>query len=408
MVDFALETTAGLALMATALALASAALPPRRRLSRAAAFVVVATSAVVVLAAAPGAIGDWRFRLDRMIVNAPLKSKTSTLHTAMAARPFDAVLAAQLAVDARERHQPKEALAWANRAINLWPTLTPAHLEAARALAAMGRLDQAMLSYREAIGGRHRASGQALQEAFARSPDVALRERALPDTAASRATLCKRLEEERRIDEALACADVLAARADATELHRLESLRLATLRDDDVDLRRRIDDVLGRGTPDGPNAATVARALARLEGRDAALATTAAWTGLHDPRALLEWRLAVLVTAERIDDARAALALLRPLARTAAEQDRHDRLEADLCAKAGDHGQRVLVLQRLVGRAPGDAELLATLGLAELAAGRTTSAHQTLRRVRETGRAPPSLPALERALGLPPTAPAPR
>ncbi len=411
MVDFALETGAGLALTSVALALASVGLPPRRRLSRAAAFVVVATAGVVVLAAAPDAIRHWRFRLDREIAAAPLKTRTTMLQTVMAARPFDAVTAAQLAIDARERHQPREALAWANRAINLWPTLTPAHLEAARALAAMGRLEQAMLSYREATGGRHRTSGRALQEAFARTRDVRLRERALPDTAAARASLCKRLEEERRLDEALACADVLAARNDATDLHRLEPLRVAARRDDTganiVDLRRRVDEVLARGTPDAAAAATVAKALARLDGRDAALQATSTWTAVKDPRLLLEWRLGEQQAAGHLDDARATLALLRPLARTAAERDAHDRLEAALCAKAGDHGQRVLVLQRLAARHPGDAELLATLGLAEVAAGKTGAAHQTLRRVRETGRTPPSLPALEQALGLPPSTPSP-
>lgn len=410
MVDFALETAAGLALVAVALALASVALPPRRRLSRSGAFVVVATAGVVVLATAPDAIRHWRFRLDREIATAPLSTRTATLHDVMAARPFDAVVATELAIDARERRQPKEALAWANRAINLWPTLTPAHLEAARAMAATGRLEQAMLSYRQATGGRHRTSGQALNEAFARTPDVRLRERALPDTASARDILCKRLEQERRLDEALACADVLAARTDATDLHRLEPLRLASRLDDSAanvgDLRRRVDDVLARGTPDGVAAAAVARALARLDGRDAALQTTSTWTTLGDPRALLEWRLAELGTAGQLDEARATLTLLRPLARTPAERDAHDRLEADLCAKAGDHGQRVLVLLRLAARHPGDAELLATLGLAEVAAGKTGAAHQTLRRVRETGRAPRSLRALEKALGLPPAPPA--
>lgn len=408
LVDFALETGAGLALAAAALALATASLPARRRLSRAGAFVVVATAAVVVLATAPDAIRHWRFRLDREIATAPLKTRTATLHAVMATRPFDAVVATQLAIDARERHQPREALAWANRAINLWPTLTPAHLEAARAMAAMGRLEQAMLSYREAAAGRGRMSGQALQEAFARTRDVALRERALPDTAGARAILCRRLEDEGRLDEALACADVLAARDDASELHRLEPLRLAARRDDSdttrSDLRRRIDAVLAHGTPDGLAAAAVARALARLDGRDAALLTTSTWT-LKDPRALLEWRLSEQQAADALDDARATLSLLRPLARTPAERDAHDRLEAALCARTGDHGQRVLVLQRLVARHPGDAELLATLGLAEVAAGKTAAAHQTLRRVRETGRTPPSLPALEKALGLPPSSP---
>jgi tetratricopeptide (TPR) repeat protein len=400
LVDFALETGAGIALMAVCLGLASIALPARRRISRSLAFVVVAAGAVLVAAAAPGAIRAGRLQVDRDVAQAPLSRRTDALHQAIAARPFDAILAAQLAVDARQRHQPREALAWANRAINLWPTLTPAHLEAARALAAMGKLEQAMLSYREASGGRSRLSRQALTEAFARTPDIDLRRRALVDTAAANASLCRQLEQERRLTEALACADDVAARPDATDVQRLEPLRLAAAGDDVAALRRRIENALQGGPPDGPTAATVARALVRAEGPDAALATTSTWTSLRDPRALLEWRLQALATAGRFDDALQVLAALRPLATSPAERDRHDRSEADLCAQMGNHGQRVLVLQRLVLRHPEDAELLATLGLAEHAAGRSTAAHQTLRRVREAGRSPPSLPALERALGV--------
>jgi hypothetical protein len=264
----------------------------------------------------------------------------------------------------------------------------------------MGKLEQAMLSYREASGGRSRWSRQALSEAFSRTTDTAVRRRALVDTASAQTTLCRQLEQERRLAEALECADEVAARPDATDAHRLEPLRLAIAGDDVMALRRRIASALQRGPPDGPAAAMVARALTRVDGRDAALATTSTWTTLHDPRSLLEWRLHELAAAGRFDDALSTLSSLRPLATSPEERDRHDRSEAELFAQTGNHGQRVLVLQRLVVRHPEDAELLATLGLAEHAAGRSTAAHQTLRRVRETGRSPPSQQALERALGL--------
>lgn len=405
LVDFVLETSAGIALMALCLGLASIALPARARFPRSLAFVVAATAAVLIAATAPGAIRAGRIRVDRQVAEAPLSLRTQTLHEAIAARPFDAVLAAQLAVDARQRHQPRQALAWANRAINLWPTLTPAHLEAARALAAMGKLEQAMLSYREASGGRSRWSRQALAEAFSRTTETALRQRALVDTASAQAALCRQLEHERRLVEALECADAVAARPDATAEHRLEPLRLATASDDLTALRHQIARALDGGPPDGTAAAVVARAIMRIGGREAALATTSTWTTLRDPRALLEWRIQELAAAGRFDEAVGALSSLRPLAKSPEERDRHDRSEAELCARTGNHGQRVLVLQRLVVRHPDDAELLATLGLAEAAAGRSTAARQTLRRVRESGRSPPSQQALERTLGITAEAP---
>lgn len=401
LVDFALETGAGIALMATALGLcAAAARTPSVRLKWPAAMALVVTAGVLVAVHAPGAIRDWHYRLDRELQAAPLSARTAQLQRMLAARPFDGHVASLLAVDARQRHQPREALAWANRALNLWPTLTAANLEAARALAATGHLDQAMLQYRAAAQGDGGKGSAALREALSRTSDVALRERALPDTAAARHTLCKLLEKERRLDDAIACADVLATRADATDVQRLESLRLAVGRDDDGDLRRRVDQALARGVPDGEAAALVARALAKLEGRPAALTTSSLWLpSITDPRPLLQWQLAEHSAAGNLDEARATLTLLRPTARTPADRDRFDRLEADLHGRAGDHGQRLLVLQRLVARHPNDVELLALQGLAEVATGKTGAALMTLKRVRELKGSGPSARAFEKALG---------
>jgi len=410
LVDFALETGAGIALMATALALcASATRTASVRLRWPVAAALVVTAAVLVGAHAPGAIRNWRYRLDRELAAAPLAERTAHLQRMMAARPFDGHVASLLAVDARQRHQPREALAWANRALNLWPTLTAANLEAARALAATGHLDQAMLQYRAAAQGDGGKGSAALREALGRTSDVALRERALPDNANARHTLCRLLEKERRLDDAIACADVLAARSDATDVQRLESLRLAIGRtvdntadgkQEDGDLRRRVAEVLARGVPDGEAAGLVARALARLDGRAAALTTSSVWLPtISDPRPLLQWQLAEHSAAGNLDEARATLTLLRPTARTPADRDRFDRLEADLHGRAGDHGQRLLVLQRLVARHPSDVELLALQGLAEVAAGKTGAALMTLKRVRDLKGSGPTTRAFEKALG---------
>ena len=404
LVDFALETGAGIALMATALALCASMVPTSSlRLKWPLAVGVVAVATVLVAAHGPGAIRDWHYRSDRELAVTALKHRTDRLYAAMAARPFDGHTASLLATDARQRHQPTEALAWANRALNLWPTLTAANLEAARALAATGHLDQAMLHYRAAADGDGGKSIVALREALGRTTDVRLRERALPDRALARFTLCRTLEKEGRLDDAIACADVLAARVDATTLHRLESLRLALLRPtlDDTDLRRRVAEVLARGPPDGEVAVQLARALLHLEGRPAALAMSSTWLAtMGDARPLLQWQLNEHSAAGNLDDARATLQRLRPMARTPADRDRFDRLEADLHGRAGDHGQRLLVIERLAARHPDDAELLALQGLAEVAAGKTGGALLTLKRIHDMNGKGPTVRAFEKAMGM--------
>ncbi|HEY1099644.1 MAG TPA: O-antigen ligase family protein, partial [Myxococcota bacterium] len=227
-VDFALESTAGIALMATALALCAASLDEGRRWRSPvwAACIVVAVG--LVAAHAPAAVSQWRYRLDRALqTSTSPAARQAVLHQMLVARPFDGYACTQLAVDARHRRQPREALAWANRAINLWPTLPEAHLEAARALAATGHVEQAMLEYREAAQGADGAALTVLAEAFSRSPDPVLRRRALPDAAWALSLLCRAFVREQRAAEASACADELASRADASDDHRVEPLRRA-------------------------------------------------------------------------------------------------------------------------------------------------------------------------------------
>ncbi len=403
MVDFALETGAGIAVFAVALGLCAAAVPSTSLTLRApravvAAVVAILVSAVVVVAVAPGAIADWQYRLDTAAAKAPLAQRTQALYALVRARPFDGHATTLLAVDARERHQPQEALAWANRTLSLWPSRGEAHLEAARALAATGHLEQAMIHYHLAAGSQ-RVGGKALAEAFSRSADVAVRERALPDTAEARMALCVVLLKERRFDDAAACADVLAARADASDEHKRLALRVALDGGDDDALRARI--AAASRPPDGEDAALLARAIARLDGDDAALSTSAPWLdGARSPKALLEYRLRLQEQKGDLVAARETLAALRPVSVSPAERDQVDRHEVVLHRRAGDFGAEVVVLQRLVAKHPREPGLLSQLGIAEHAAGRTGAALGTYRRLRELAPDHAATAALQRALGL--------
>ncbi len=402
MVDFALETGAGIAVMAVALGLCAGAAPSTSLRLRppgaiAVAVVSIAAFAVVVVVHAGAAVADWQYRLDAAVKRAPLKERTQALYELVRARPFDGHATALLAVDARQRHQPREALAWANRTLSLWPSRGTAHLEAARALVAMGRLEQAMIHYRLAAGS-NRDGRRALAEAFSRSPDVAMRERALPDTADARAALCNALMKERRFDDAAACADVLAARADATDSHALMATRILVDGGSDAQLAQRLAAL--PMPPDGEWAALAARGIARLQGDATALSTSTAWVDTaKNAKPLLLWRLRIQESSE-LDAARKTLEHLKRLATTAAERDQVDRQEVQLHQRAGDTGAQVVVLQRLLTRHPRDAQLLSQLGLAEHASGRTGAALSTYRRLRELAPTHPATATLERVLGL--------
>ena len=400
--DFALESGAGIATMATALALCAAALPKSdRRLRTAPAIAAVVVAVGLVAAHAPGALRDWRYRFDRQLKEATIAQRLPLLQRSLAARPFDGYTCTVLAVDARQRRQPREALQWANRAINLWPTLPEAHIEAARALAAQGRVEQAMLEYREAAMGSPSSEG-FIREAFSRTPDAAIRRRALPDTATALATLCSTFLAEKRLDDAAACAVDLAARADATPAQRLEPVRQALARGDDAGLRTAVPALTAMATENGASAALLAQVLARLDGDDEALDKSSRLltpTTTATPE-LLQWRLNTQAKLGRFDDAVATIAVLRLVQRTIGDHDGLDRQEAALQGRAGNHGQRLIVLQRLAARHPDDVNVLAEVGLTEVAMGRETAALQTWRRVRDLNKTTTTTTALEKALGL--------
>jgi len=402
-VDFALESSAGIAMMALALGLCAAALPRSGwRLRPAPAVAVVTVAAALLVVHAPTAIADWRYRLDERLQRATVAERLPLLQHILAARPFDGFVCANLAVDARQRRQPREALSWANRAINLWPTLPAAHLEAARALVATGRAEQAMLEYREAARGTDGATIRVLQEVFAQTRDATLRRRALPEGTWPLSLLCRALVREKRPAEALVCAQELASHPLATASQKLEPIRQALERNDDAALKEALPALRAKAATSAADAALCAQVIARLHGDPEALAESArllspATTSTPE---LLQWRLATQARLQRFDDAFATLAALRRVQRTTRDHDALDRQEAALLGRAGQHARRLIVLQRLSTRHASDVDLLGEVGLAEVALGRESAALKTWRRIRALRKTTPTTTALAKALGL--------
>jgi Flp pilus assembly protein TadD len=348
------------------------------------------------------AITAWRYRNDAVVAAAPRSGLRSTLQQALVAHPFDAVRAAQLATEARFRRQPREALQWANRAINVWPTLPAGHLEAARALVVTGHLEQAMLEYREAAVGTDAAAMPVLAEAFSRTPDPLMRRRAMPDTAWAQSLLCRSFVKEKRHPEARACTAELARRPDATAAQRLAPLQLA-LADGDVEATRRaMAEVEGQALDEAELRDKI-RAAVLGDGLDAALPAIRGWLrAATRPGPALTWLLGEQLRRGQPAAARETAEALRPLLRTVDELDAFERAECALLEQTGAHTERLAVLRRLVARHPSDVELLAALGLCELKAGEGAAARRTWSRIRALGGQGPAVSAFTAALAAPP------
>lgn len=401
LVDFSLESGAGISLLATTLGLCAAALPaPRRAPVAVAASTVVALTALVAFHA-PAAVAGWRYRNDAVVAAVPRTGLREVLQRTLVSHPFDAVRCAQLATEARYRRQPREALQWANRAINLWPTLPAGHLEAARALVVTGHLEQAMLEYREAARGTP-ALLRILDEAFDRTADADLRRRAVPDLAAAVAVLCRRFERDDRLNDARRCADELAARDDATPAQRLQPAHLALAAHDIERLRALKPTVLANATVDAEHAVVAGRVIAALDGAPAALAHSDAWVGAatSNTPALLRWRLEQQQSLGLDAAAAQTIAELRGVVRTAAEHDALDRAEAAVHEHAGNLSQLEAVLQRLANRHPDDVNILARLGLVEVQLGHLDVAHRLWERIRSSGKRSTVTKSFATALGV--------
>lgn len=384
--DFALETPAGLGLCALCLGLLGGRLANHRR-SLVRLRLIPAIVVVIVVVATAGltsraAVRDWRYRLDDLIADSGGAARVQVLERALAVHPSDASYAAELAIEARRRRDPRAALRFANRSVVLWPALRAAHLEAARAFFAVGLQRQAMLEYREAW--RAKSGNDIVKEVAARSPDVTLRRLAVPEPAraADLALLCNALVREKRDVDARACLREVTPLPDATPAHHRAAIELAI---SSFDLAAAQAGVAALPRPlDGAEAALAAQVLALSDGVEAALVSTSLWVDeAKDARPLLEWRLREQRRLKQFDDAASTIGKLRALSKTAAQATSWDLQLVGLLRERGDPaGARVALQKALVSR-PRDLDLLAARFKLELAEGDVGGATATWTRMRD-------------------------
>lgn len=383
LVDFVTELPVGLTLLAVGLALIAArarermpclTLAPRRA--------VLATAALgaVCALALPVALFDWRHRVDAELAELTGPARLQALTRAVARHPSDGQYAYELAVAARHRRDPRQALHAAERALTLWPAHRGAHVETARALAALGRVDQAVLEYR--VAWRCGWFDRELQdEILGRFPDWHRRRGAVPDQAEALSHLCGALVDAKH-DDAQRCLDELAVLPDAVPHQRGAHIRFALERGDVEGAVVRAEAAMREAAPDGSAAAAAASALARRDGVAAALLRTATWPArLGDAQPLLSWR--VSAAGEASDEAAvdAALAELRQRARTPGAIGDADRVLAAVLERRGQAAEAHRIVERLSSRAPTDVDLGIWQARLEQRLGMTAQALATARRL---------------------------
>ncbi|MBI1945871.1 MAG: O-antigen ligase family protein [Deltaproteobacteria bacterium] len=380
--DFVTDLPVGLVVLAVGVALIAArgrervpclALPPRRALATVAALVVVCGLAL------PVALADWRHRVDERLASLTGSARTAELVRAMARHPSDGQYAYEMAVAARHRRDPRAALHAAERALSLWPAHRGAHVETARALAALGRVEQAVLEYR--VAWRCGWFDQELQdEILGRFQDWARRRAAVPDQADALAHLCGALVDAKHLD-AQRCLDELANLDDAVPHQRGAHIRFALEHGDVEGAVLRAEAAMREDAPDGA-AAAAASALATKDGVPAALARTESWPArLADAQPLLSWRVAAAGQMGDEGAVDAALAELRQRARTPAAIDDADRVVATVLERRGQAAEAHRIVERLAGRAPTDVELGVWQARLERTLGMSSQALVTARRL---------------------------
>ena len=384
LLDFVTELPAGALLLAAGLGLVLARtreLCPSARLSPRRAALACAGLAVAAVLVAPVAQFDWRHRIDLELRELRGAERFEALQRAFARHPSNGQYAYELAVAARNRRDPRGALVAAERAQALWPALRGPHVEAARALAALGRTEQAIVEYRVAWRCGLADAG-LLDEVVERFPGYAERRRAFPDEPEALAHLCGALQSRNEPAQAQRCLDELATHPDATPQQRGAPIRYALAQGDVDGAVRRADLAMHVATPDGAVAAEAARALATRDGAVAALAHTRDWPArLADPRPLLLWRTLAAQEAGELGAADEALAALRRASRTPLDVDAADRTEAAVLQARGRLAEAHRLVERLASRAPADVELGAWQARLERQLGLPSQAQATARRL---------------------------
>lgn len=372
--DFALEIAAGSLLLWGALALAASHLLDGRRfcvrLRPKGALAAIAGVGCIVAWASVVGLPDARWSTDRQLARTTPDQRLATYERALARHPLDGHFAYSLATEARARKDAGLALKWANRALYLWPSHGPSHVEAARALAAMGHLDQALLEYKLAWVSGNVERGRLLAELALRTDDVEKWKLAVPDEPAARGALCNLLVRQKRIDVARACFDDAARDFPEAGSFLISAAKLSLQLNDGSGAEERLRRMLGDTPPDGEVAALLAQAMLLSSGIEAAYASSTAWLeGAKEPRLLLGWRLSAATRLGRFQEAFETLQALRKRTSDRRALDGLDRKEAELRVRFGQKGEALRLWRQLSRRNPSDVDALVQLARLELELG---------------------------------------
>lgn len=396
--DFALETPAGLLLAAFSLGLLAAHMAEEGALARRVrawgSLAIIGGLALVVALLMPRVFTETRRATDQALLAIPEEARRPALERAVALHPLDGHLCYALAVAHRRERKLAQAVDWANRALVLWPNHGGAHVEAARALAATGRLSQALIEYKLAWVSQSVNRSSLVREVALRTADVELRLSAIPeDDPAGVGQVCAHVRREQRKEDVRRCYEIAEERAPGR--YTLELVESSIELEDGAQARAHIVDETKPPWTDGKGALLLVRTLALVEGLDAAWArSTSLVESARDPSPLLSWRLQAAVFRKDHAAALKALAALKQRARARTEIERLDRQEADLALAMGKKGDALKILRSLVNRRPRDVHLLLRTADLELSLGLFDDAKRT------HARAIPLEPDNERVIGL--------
>ncbi|MFZ9889907.1 MAG: hypothetical protein ACO3JL_20620, partial [Myxococcota bacterium] len=378
--DFVLETFFGFTLLATALGLAAA-----RSLNEGERGIVVqpafamtgsVTFSLLLGATTPSVWEHNQRTLDEAIVVTSGAQREAVVGRAFALHPADGQYAYALALERRRRRDPQGALGWANRALLLAPSHPGAHLEAARALYALGYEQQALLEYRLAWQARGGDEHRLVNEVAQRTKDPHLRRLAVPhDDARALGAMCEVLVSEARLEEAQACFDDASSLPEATTALLRRGVELALRRLDSEGAAVRLARLLGEKTPDGLDAPLAASTKKLAQGIDVALTESDAWLERgKDLAPLLWWRLAEFKALQREGEVDETLLQLERRAKNRSDVDRVERTKLVVLRHRGELADALRLARRIAARTPKDvglwielAELELTLGLLDAA-----------------------------------------
>jgi tetratricopeptide (TPR) repeat protein len=324
-------------------------------------------------------VRDWRHATDEGLRRANARDRPALLRAAFARHPSDAQYAYELAVEARHRQDPRAALRFANRALVLWPGHRSAHIEVARALAALGHVDQALLEYRMAWRSG-RFDPALLAEIATRFPDAALRQRAVPEEANALGAVCGTFLAERREDDAQGCLDAAALLPGSEARWALESVRLALKRKDVPHAAARAEELVLSHPRSGALAAAALEAVERRDGLDAALTRAEEWLPrIDDPGAALIWAVRAAEGAGRRELTDELLVRLRAVADSPGRVVDAELVRAEILERRGRRHEALDALGSLHQRHPSSLPVVRAKARLEQRLGLRAEAARTVR-----------------------------